>query len=260
MIKLVLTDMDGTLVKSNFEIPVEIHSVFEQLLEKGVYCGIATGRSLGSLKRDFKRNFANLTIIAENGAVISHKGKIIHVETTDATIMKNVKELVAGRYCIVASGLKTAYIEKEFAFALPILQHHFPAVDMVDDLCRVDDEILEISLYLPDGNAASFVKELEPFKEDYTVVYSGADFIDIFAKDLNKGRSLQKLQELLNITKEETMAFGDYMNDYELLKNAGESYAVANAVEPVKEIAKHVIGSNDDLAVIQTLKQEFALK
>lgn len=260
MIKLVLSDMDGTLVKSNFEIPSEVDGIFKQLLDKGIYCGIATGRSLGSLKRDFKKIFSELTIIAENGAVICHKGKIIHLETTDTSVIQSIRAYIDGRYCLVASGLKMAYIEKEFAFALPILEHHFPAVEMVDDLCLIDDEILEISIYLPDGNAESFVKELAPYKENYTVVYSGSDFIDVFAKDLNKGKALQKLQELLHISKEETMAFGDYMNDYEMLKNAGESYAVANAVEPVKKVAKHVIGSNDELAVIQTIKEVFELK
>ena len=66
---------------------------------------------------------------------------------------------------------------------------------------------------------------------------SGAYWIDITNEGVNKGVAVTALQEFLGISPEETMAFGDYLNDLELLKRASYSYAMKNAQEEVKQVA-----------------------
>ena len=73
---------------------------------------------------------------------------------------------------------------------------------------------------------------------------------------MNKGTSLQHLLDLLGISKlEEAGAFGDQMNDYEMLQTVKYGYAMANAMPPVKEVAYQVIDSNENDGVILKIKE-----
>ena len=76
-----------------------------------------------------------------------------------------------------------------------------------------------------------------------------------FYKTINKGTSLQHLLDLLGISNEEAGAFGDQMNDYELFQNVHYSYAMKNAIQPLKEIAFQVIDSNDEAGVTRKIKE-----
>jgi len=73
-------------------------------------------------------------------------------------------------------------------------------------------------------------------------------------QNINKGIALEKLQKSLNILPEETMAFGDYMNDIEMLSKASYSYAMENAHPFVKEMASFEAASNDSFGVLEIVK------
>jgi HAD superfamily hydrolase (TIGR01484 family) len=77
------------------------------------------------------------------------------------------------------------------------------------------------------------------------IVVSEASWIDIAGYGVHKGSTVQKLQEILNVSPEETMAFGDGYNDLELLAQAEYSFAMRNAFEEVKHAARFVTGTND---------------
>lgn len=72
--------------------------------------------------------------------------------------------------------------------------------------------------------------------------------------NVDKGVALSEIQDLLKISIDETMAFGDNINDIGMLKRAGESYAVANARQEVKDVAKHITDSNVNNGVIKVLE------
>ncbi|NJX17523.1 HAD family hydrolase, partial [Tamlana crocina] len=79
--------------------------------------------------------------------------------------------------------------------------------------------------------------------------------IDFNDKKAQKGNALEALQKSLGISKEETMAFGDYLNDLELFSHAAIGYAVENAHAEVKKIAAHTTKSNDDFGVEVILEE-----
>ena len=78
--------------------------------------------------------------------------------------------------------------------------------------------------------------------------------MDVMERNANKGTALKRMQSILGIRKEETAVFGDNHNDLEMLAEAGESYAVANAREEVKQEARFVIKSNNEDGVLWQLK------
>jgi hydroxymethylpyrimidine pyrophosphatase-like HAD family hydrolase len=96
------------------------------------------------------------------------------------------------------------------------------------------------------------VKQLE---NDMQVIVSGQNWLDISHNNANKGFALNILQNRLNISKEETMVFGDYNNDLKMLALADFSYAMENAHANVKNIAKFQTKSNDELGVELVLEQ-----
>ena len=76
---------------------------------------------------------------------------------------------------------------------------------------------------------------------------------------VSKGRALRQLCDTLGITTADCMAFGDYLNDIELLRTAGESYAMANAHEQLAALAKYRCPSNDEDGVCRTIRAVFCL-
>ena len=70
---------------------------------------------------------------------------------------------------------------------------------------------------------------------------------------MHKGVGIKFLQDTYQINPDECAAFGDQMNDYEMLQEVKYAYAMSNAVEPIKNIAYEVIGSNDEQAVLKKI-------
>ena len=72
---------------------------------------------------------------------------------------------------------------------------------------------------------------------------------------MDKGLAIKKVVETLHMKMEDTIAFGDSMNDYEMLQTVKYGYAMANAMPPVKEVAYQVIDSNENDGVILKIKE-----
>ena len=86
-------------------------------------------------------------------------------------------------------------------------------------------------------------------------VLSAESWVDVINANVNKGNAIKVIQDIYGISPEECVAFGDYMNDYEMLRNCGESYAMENAHDEIKKVAKYIAPSNDDEGVMQVLKK-----
>jgi len=86
-------------------------------------------------------------------------------------------------------------------------------------------------------------------------VVSGEVWLDVMNKKSNKGVALQALMNKLDISSEEIIVFGDFMNDLEMLHLAKYSFAMENAHPNVKEVANFKAPSNDEDGVIQVIKQ-----
>ena len=120
---------------------------------------------------------------------------------------------------------------------------------IIDSFDEIKDDVIKIALYHEINSEKyifPFLKDLQP---ELSVVVSGNHWVDISESISNKGHAITMLQKLLNIKPSETMAFGDYNNDLELLKCAKYSYAMSNAHENIKAIANFETKSNDQFGV-----------
>ena len=84
---------------------------------------------------------------------------------------------------------------------------------------------------------------------------SGKLWVDINNKGVNKGYALEKIQKDENISFEETMVFGDYLNDLEMMGKAYYSYAMENAHDDLKKVSRFIAKSNNNNGVVEAIKE-----
>ena len=257
-IKLVVSDMDGTLLRSNHELNPEFYSIYNQLQSKGIQFVPASGRQFYSITSYFEDQKDSMPIIAENGTYVTYNGKEVFVDELDRNlvheIIKETRNIDGAN--LVLAGKNAAYIESKDEEFINYFKHYYTKNIQVEDLTKIENEqFIKIAIHHSKGSEKNIYPFLKKFDSDsLKIVISGEVWLDIMNYDTNKGKALKELQTALNITPEETMVFGDYMNDIEMLKLAEHSYAMKNAHPDVKKIANYEAPTNDEDGVLQILK------
>jgi Cof subfamily protein (haloacid dehalogenase superfamily) len=251
-IKLIVSDMDGTLLNSEHEVSERFFEAFHKLKQQGIKVAVASGRQYYSLRERMEPVRDEMIYIAENGAIVMENDKEMHLVPMDMElvrqIIREVRE-IGGKYLILC-GRKQAYIETEAPEFIEPFLNHYEKYKVVDDLLKVEDDIiLKVTICDLQGAEKNSLPRVEHFKKDLQVKLSGKIWIDFNDKEAQKGNALKVLQEKLGISKEETMAFGDYLNDLELFEHAAIGYAVENAHPDVKKAAAQATKSNDNFGV-----------
>ncbi|MHA7056712.1 HAD family hydrolase [Aquimarina sp. M1] len=251
-IKLVATDMDGTLLNSRGEVSQSFFYLFEELKELGVTFVAASGRQYYSIihKLDAIKN--DMIVIAENGALTMHKDEELQTTEIDRKtyleLLQLTKDLQGSQ--VILCGRKKAYIQdygKEFE---NMLKEFYGRYEIVKDLSQVlDDQYLKIAICNEKGSEKYLYPALKHLENRIKVKVSGKVWLDLSHNNANKGYALQNLQKNLDISTEETMVFGDYNNDLEMMSQARYSFAMQNAHPNVKAVANYSTKSNDENGV-----------
>lgn len=257
-IKLIVSDMDGTLLNSKHEVSPQFFEAFKKLKERGIKFAVASGRQYYSLRERMEPVKDEMIYIAENGAIVMDDGVEKHLVPMNMDLVRDIVNEVReldNKYLILC-GRKQAYIEKDDPEFMEPFLNHYEKYKVVEDLLKVEDDvILKVTICDLSGAEENTLPHVAHFKKDLQVKLSGEIWIDFNDKEAQKGNALKALQKSLGIKKEETIAFGDYLNDLELFDNAARSYAMQNAHEEVKAIATHHAGSNDELGVEKVLEE-----
>lgn len=147
---------------------------------------------------------------------------------------------------VILCGEKSAYMQHASQETEKNAKYYYEKLAFTDDLmsCIQDDQIVKIAVYFERHDAEQVYGQLSGLPERVRASLSGECWIDLSNQTANKGNALRFIQEKCHISREESMAFGDYLNDYELLMSCGESYAMENAHPDLKKIAKHIAPPN----------------
>ena len=265
-IRLIAADMDGTLLDDEHELHDHVWPLIDALFERGVTFCPASGRQYHNLVRRFPGLADRMTFIAENGAYVVHDGCELSADTLDETLVRAVvthlRECIAtgADLGIVVCGKNSAYIERSDPPFVEQVDKYYARFAVLDDLLsRPADGVLKIATYDFGSAETGAGPSLAPFADRAKVVVSGAHWVDVMNIATNKGAALRSVQSALGVTREQTMAFGDYLNDLELLDAAAHSYAMANAHPAVKQRARHIAPSNADNGVVRTISEALGL-
>lgn len=257
MIKFIATDMDGTLLNSQHELPSELEGILEELHKRGIIFAAASGRQYYNLEKCFEGLSEHMMFIAENGTFAVYKGKEIFVDALNRELalelVRRGRDIEDGY--IVLCGKTSAYVENLDPRFIAEVEKYYERYEIVENLETVDDDILKVTICDFKGAEDNSNHVFADFRDKAKITVSGYLWLDMVDPNVNKGTAIKKVQELLDITPEETMVFGDYLNDYEMMQNAYYSYAMANAHEELKKVARFVTKSNDENGVCYEIKK-----
>lgn len=258
MIKLIASDIDGTLVTDGgYDVPDELHEVIRKLRAKGIQFAAASGRQWASIESIFDPVKEKIFYLSDNGAYIGCHGRNLFLNPIECnTVMEMVEDVRTMEGLeVMLSGPDVVYLEtKDREFLDWMVNDYKFRVETVEDLTKVQSDFIKISVYRK-TDVEIYTRHLrEKYAERLKITISGDMWMDCMRPGVNKGEAVKILQESLSIKPEETMAFGDQLNDIEMLNQAYYSFAVGNARKEVKQAARFQTDTNLNQGVLKILK------
>lgn len=256
MIKLIVADMDGTLLNDEHQLHPDFWEIEKNLSEKNILFAVASGRQYYNLESNFEKIRDRMIFFAENGTHVVHQGKELYVNEMDLEAAREFirigRTLKDVNPVLCCKG--SAYVESRDDKFINEIKKYYTRLDFVEDLTQVEDTVLKVTLCDWRGVEKNSHKTYKRFEQDYKVAVAAKIFLDITSKTANKGNAIKGVQQKLNITPEETMVFGDYLNDLEMMQNATHSYAMKNAHPEIIKTSKYVTEyDNNDNGVLRTI-------
>lgn len=237
--KVIFFDVDGTLLSHNTnQIPESTIQALDLLKEKGILRVLCTGRHMKELE---EMNFSYMDFdawILLNGQLILNKEKQV--------IWSNP---------VINHTLIDLFVQNKYPIQL--LEEKDFYINYVNDYVRfaqksIHTAVPEIKKY--NGNVIyqgiGFVneeqeKELKKLLKDCLITRWNPYAVDIVSKDGGKGQAIKQFLHLYNLSKDESMAFGDGFNDQDMLKEVNIGVAMGNSVDELKEMASYVTSDID---------------
>ena len=259
MIKWIISDMDGTLLVDHNKLPEDFDEVMQLLKKKNIMFSPASGRQYQALAVHFPKYKDDLLFISENGTYVCQHDKELFSYTLSpdnvALVLEQVLKLPD--VFVVVSGKKSSYVMSQHPAFVAELNLYFTHYTIVEDFSHIDDDIIKFSICdaLNHHARENIYNKLQSLNEKVQVVLSSEIWVDIMPIGANKGLAIKKLQEKLNIKPEECVAFGDYLNDYEMLQSVYYSYAMENAAPELKKIARFIAPPNYENGVMNTIRK-----
>ena len=265
-IRLIACDMDGTLLDDDDAVHDDFWPLVEQLHAQDILFCPASGRQYFNLRERFEPIADEVVFIAENGAFVVRGDRELSSDCLDRDVARQLigvaRGLVAGGSDVgaVLCGKSSAYIERADAPFRDEVDKYYHRLAVVDDLDEVDDDVLKVAIYDFVSSEAVAAPAFAGFADTHQVVVSGEHWLDVMNLGVNKGTGLRHIQEALGITRDQTMVFGDFLNDLEMMDEATYSFAMANAHPVLAERARFRAPGNTDNGVVRTIKSVLGLE
>ncbi|MDG4501004.1 Cof-type HAD-IIB family hydrolase [Streptococcus suis] len=270
-VRLIATDMDGTFLDGQGSFDRERFSkVLEKLEEKHIPFVIASGNGIGRLLQLCQGFEDRLIFVADNGAHVYQNGKTVIRRAIQQVEVEAILHFFKGRWadvCLMLSNDGNIYMQAgagvPFAgTGLPIKPEQMKAfqdrVVQLEDLAAypTDQPIFKAGFWVPEEQVDELVGGFNrQYAGQLMAVTSGYGSVDILPQGIHKAWGLEQVLISLDIEPEQVMAFGDSDNDIELLSYVGYSYAMENATDKVKAVAKYMAPSHLEAGVLQVIEE-----
>jgi len=258
MIKLIAIDLDGSLLSDDKKLPNDFWEVADVLKDRGIVLTIASGRPFHNIASVFAPIRDRLYFACDNGSYLVHAEEELLVSCIDPAAVRRFVEIARsiGEVYPVLCSRHTAYIENMEEEVRTQALKYYQEFELVEDLTTVEDEIIKISLCDLAGAEVKTYPYYRSFENEFRVAVAANIWLDITNIDGSKGNAIKEIQRRLQIKPEETLVFGDYLNDLDMILQAGFSYAMKNAHPKILEAAKFITElDNNHGGVTHTIKQ-----
>ena len=258
MIKLVASDLDGTLLDPAGNLPSGTFRAIEKLYEKGILFCAASGRQLVALRQMFAPVADKMLFLAENGAIVAQGHRMLRCRS-----LRPEASLRALRAIGTLTGVHPllctpacAYYESEAQPFLYFVKASYCSNRKADLFAAAQTErVCKIAVYDDDGPEKKTMTVLPHALPDLRVTLSGGNWLDISDKNTHKGRAMRFIRKAFGFAREECAAFGDHMNDYEMLIECAHPYVPENAYPPLKKLIGGSIPSNAEGGALTAMER-----
>ena len=280
MIKLIASDMDGTLLNDNHEIDKETAEAIKKAEEVGIIFVISTGREYENVKYILDKKDIKCQCILSNGAEYrDENGNILDVininENSAKEIIQIFKDNNISARMFTDKGIFTTStrekaleeltfrtltfdknLTKEEAKKIAEKENFFTCLKYVEDVEKFFEDGIEIRKFV------AFHEDIELFNKlkgtmgkigGLAISSSFNDNIEITDINAQKGFILEKVITKMGIDKKDVVILGDSFNDYSMFEIFEESVAMKNAIPEVKKIAKYITDTNDNQGVAKAI-------
>ena len=266
-IKLIATDMDGTLLdpRGQLDLP-RLEKILDQLDQRDIRFVLATGNEVHRMRQLLKHLASRVVLVVANGARIFENNKLIQAQIWDNAMVDKALVHFKGRECrdqFVVTGMKGGFVKKGTVFTdlekfmtPEMIEKFYQRMNFVEDLqADLFGGVLKMSMVVGEERSSSVLQEINDlFNGHIRAVSSGYGCIDILQTGIHKAWGLEELLKRWNLKSEQIMAFGDSENDVEMLELAGIGYAMENAADEVKAVATALAPANSQAGVYQVLE------
>jgi Cof subfamily protein (haloacid dehalogenase superfamily) len=261
-IKLIVTDMDGTLLNTKHEVSSRFFELFHVLRQQDVLFAAASGRQYNSIADKLSPIKEDIIIIAENGGFAMENGREIVSTVLDNSAKNDILNALANVRQIhpVLCTKNKAYLQNDSTGFLEQLKEYYTEFQFLDDLKAFEGEIMKIAVYHPENSEKFIYPAVKHFENNLKVKVSGENRVDLSHKNAHKGYAVKIIQQQHNITPRETMVFGDYNNYLEMMALADYSFAMANSHPNILKAARYKTDGNDSFGVEKVLEKVLAGK
>lgn len=259
-IKVVMSDIDGTILNSQHQVSQRLKSAIMQMKEKNIPFVLASARSPEGMKQISQElAVVNSPLAAFNGALVIKKDQIIY---SQPLVKEDVQQILATLKVQFPKIAVNLYSENEWY------------VNRMDQYVKLESEITQIKPVIKDlsllsetrpvhkllliGNGAEIqtAKDSLEWEVAASALYLSKDnYLEITHQEVSKEIALRAIAQYYRITANEVMAFGDNFNDIPMLQAAGTGVAMANAPLEVKRAANRITKSNDEDGVAFVLEE-----
>ena len=261
-VKLVVSDMDGTLLNSKHEISALFLKLFKKMKAHGIIFVAASGRPYYSIIDKFQDIKDNIIIVAENGGLAVKNEKTLlsnPIQQQHLSKITTITNTIPNTHPVFCTRDK-AYVISTSASLKKLLSEYYSNYEVTPSVEAITAPIYKVALYHEESSETHVYPHVKHLEQDFLVKLSATHWVDISEPIANKGEAVRLIQNQYHITPEETLAFGDYNNDLEMLQNAYFSYAMENAHPTVKAAARFSTKSNNAFGVESILERLIAAK
>ncbi|MBQ9991764.1 MAG: HAD family phosphatase [Lachnospiraceae bacterium] len=283
MIKVIASDMDGTLLNNHHAISEKTKQVIRTACDKGFRFMIITGRNFVSAWQELKYADFTCDYIVSSGAEIRNPDKEsilkINIPIDDCKFVNEVmeKNSIGGMYCTEDRNYMVGTKEEVEKGILAYIHFFHSDLGMEDlkqtrlykqmgertkevpsfeELLSIEKNITKIFLVDTDYDKLKKIKKELEVNSDLAVTSSFINNLEITNIKAQKGPILKEYIESLGYSMDEVMVLGDSLNDYSMMcMDFGATVAMENADEEIKAVAKYITRSNEEDGVAYTIEE-----
>lgn len=256
MKKAVFFDIDGTLWDHHMTIPLSTVEAIHRLRENGNYAFICSGRSRAAIRaKELLEGIGFDGILGACGTYIEYKGEaVFNRELSGEEIEELFSAFQTYQTPLVLEGKQYLYANMDEFCGNTYIQNLKKSLgDGFQSLRAYAGRYHanKMTAYFTRGDIETVKRDL---KDHFDLIFHTTEVFEIVPKGYSKAKGIQWICEYLNISKEDTYAFGDSVNDLEMLSYVSHGIAMGNATDPAKEAADYVTADIWNDGIMQGLK------